>query len=137
MTIHPTSPSSLFDRVGGSSGIEAVVAEFYRRVTADPLLADWFDGVDMARLAAHQRRFLAAALGGPDRFAGRDLGSVHRRLNITGEAFDRVAGHLATALTVVGVHSDDVATIVDTVAGLRPVVVRAPVDPERRAGASG
>jgi len=130
MTVAPTSPSTLFDRIGGRSGVGTVVTAFYARVTADPLLAGWFDGVEMARLVAHQRRFLAAALGGPDRYGGRDLFAAHRRLGITDDAFDRVAGHLATALTDLGVHDDDVATIIGSVAGLRSVVVTPPVPPE-------
>jgi hemoglobin len=130
MTTTPTAPSTLFDRIGGQSGVGTVVAAFYGRVTADPLLAGWFDGVDMVRLVAHQRRFLAAALGGPDAYEGRDLSAAHRRLGITDEAFDRVAGHLATVLTDLAVPDDDVATIIGTVAGLRSVVVALPVSPE-------
>jgi hemoglobin len=130
MTTASTSPSTLFDRIGGQNGVATVVTAFYARVTADPLLAGWFDGLDMARLVAHQRRFLAAALGGPDRYGGRDLCAAHRRLGITDDAFDRVAGHLATALTDLGVHDDDVATILGSVAGLRSAVVAAPVPPE-------
>lgn len=121
----PTSSPTLFERIGGPGGVAAAVSSFYRRVTADPLLAPWFEGVDMDRLAAHQRWFLAAAVGGPDRFAGRDLGAAHQDLGITDAAFDRVAEHLAEALIEVGVGGDDVATIIATVAGLRPLIVDA------------
>ena len=43
----------------------------YRRVLADPELAPWFEGIDLDRLKAHQRSFLAAAFGGPRVFGGR------------------------------------------------------------------
>lgn len=121
----PTSTSTLFERIGGPGGAAAAVSVFYQRVIADPMLAPWFEGVDMDRLATHQRWFLAAALGGPDRFTGRDLGTAHHGLGITDAAFDRVAEHLTAALTEVGVEHGDVTTIIATVAELRAAVVEA------------
>ncbi|HSR25816.1 MAG TPA: hypothetical protein VLW53_19845 [Candidatus Eisenbacteria bacterium] len=56
---------SLFDRLGGAPAIIAAAELFYRQVLADPLLALYFDDVDMGRQVAKQAAFLTMALGGP------------------------------------------------------------------------
>jgi len=63
--------TSLFDRSGGAPAITAAAELFYRRVLADPLLAPYFDDVDMDRQVANQAAFLTMALRGPDRYTGR------------------------------------------------------------------
>src|SRR5262245_49676415 len=69
---------TLFDRLGGTVAIDAAVDVFYGRVLADPELAPFFARVDLRHLRAHQRAFLAMALGGPERYRGRDLSDAHR-----------------------------------------------------------
>ena len=98
---------TLFHRIGGAAALEAAVAEFYRRVLADPVLAPLFAGVDTARLQQHQRQFLALAMGGPSAYAGRNLGAAHRQLvkrhGLGDTHFDRVVQHLGDALGALGV----------------------------------
>lgn len=116
----------LYERLGGEAAIAAAVDRFYDRVIADPLLAPVFEGVDLERLRGHQRRFLTLAMGGPDAYAGRDLGTAHRRIaerhGLDDRHFDAVLGHLDASLDALGVA-----------AGLRAEVralaesVRAPV----------
>ena len=47
----------------------------------------------MDRQVTKQAAFLAMALGGPDRYTGRDLRTAHAGL--TDEHVDRVIGHIA------------------------------------------
>ncbi|MDH6179880.1 hemoglobin [Microbacteriaceae bacterium SG_E_30_P1] len=114
---------SLYDQVGGNAGMKAAVAVFYNRVTADDSLAPWFEGVDLSRLKAHQRAFLAAALGGPELFAGRELELAHAGLDITPEAFDSVVQHLTIALHDLGATDHVVAEVRERVNALRERVV--------------
>jgi hemoglobin len=107
-----------YDDLGGHDTMKVAVAVFYNRVTADPELAPWFDGIDLARLRAHQAAFLGAALGGPQAFAGRDLTTAHAGLGITGAAFDRMLGHLEFALRDVGA---DPGVVLDVLAVVRPL----------------
>ncbi len=118
--------STLFERIGGEPAIEAAVELFYRRLLEDSLLGPVFAGIDLPRLKGHQRRFLTLAMGGPDAYAGRDLGTAHRRIaerhGLDDRHFDAVLGHLDASLDALGVA-----------AGLRAEVqalaesVRAPV----------
>jgi hemoglobin len=117
---------SIYDRIGGADAVQAAVDQFYERLLADPGLAGYFDGVDLGRLKAHQRSFLAAALGGPQLFAGRDMAAAHARLAITGGAFDAVVGHLVDTLTDLGVPEQEIAEVGATLAPLRPEIVSVP-----------
>ena len=57
---------TLYDRIGGAPAVKAAVYIFYAKVLADPALAPFFDGVDMAKQVGKQRAFLVMAFGGPD-----------------------------------------------------------------------
>lgn len=102
---------SVYDEVGGAAAVKAAVTVFYDRVTADPDLEKWFRDVDLTRLKAHQRAFLAAAMGGPELFSGRTLGDAHAGLAITPAAFDAVVEHLATTLHDLGVADEVIAEV--------------------------
>lgn len=120
-----TALSSIFDAIGGRDAVTAAVDLFYAKVLADPHLAPYFTGTDLDRLRAHQRSFLTAALGGPQAYDGRSMAEAHDGLAITDAAFDRVALHLSSTLTDLGVDDETVGAIVGQVAGLRGDVVEA------------
>ncbi len=110
---------------GDDGRLKAAVAVLYNRATADPVLAPWFAGVDLARLKAHQRAFLAMTLGGPDTFSGRSLGAAHAGLAITDAAFDAMLGHLASALIDVGMEGSAVDGLIDRIRPVRNDIVTA------------
>jgi hemoglobin len=118
--------SSIFDAIGGRDAVTAAVDLFYAKVLADPDLAPYFTDVDLDRLRVHQRSFLTTALGGPQAYDGRAMADAHQGLAITDAAFDRVATHLSSTLTELGVDDETVGAIIGQVAGLRGDVVEAP-----------
>jgi hemoglobin len=95
-------PASAFARVGGAKAVVAVVEEFYARLLRDPRTAPAFAGLaadeGMAGLKRHQVLMLTQALGGPARYAGRDLGEAHADLAITEDTYRRVCLYLLTTL---------------------------------------
>jgi hemoglobin len=82
-------------------------------------------GTDLNRLKAHQRAFIAAAIGGPEIFQGRDMASAHAGLGIAGTDFDAVAGHLVDTLTGLGVPEETIGQIAGVLMPLRPDIVTA------------
>jgi hemoglobin len=105
-----TTQTTLYERLGGSAAIDAATEVFYRKVLADPLLAGYFDDVDMDRQIAKQAAFLTMALGGPSAYTGRDLRTAHAPLDGIGdEHVDRVLEHLAQTLRELGVRDADIA----------------------------
>jgi hemoglobin len=104
-----TTQTSLYDRVGGSAAVAAATELFYRKVLADPLLADYFDDVDMDHQIAKQEAFLTMAFGGPNAYTGRDLRSAHAGLaGIGDQHVDRVITHLAQTMRELGVSEADI-----------------------------
>jgi hemoglobin len=116
---------TLFDQVGGQAAVKTAVTVFYNRVTDDASLAQWFDGVDLSRLRAHQRAFLSAALDGPPVFAGRDLGEAHAGMAITDEAFDSIVRHLSVTLDDLAVPREVIVQVEQRLEALRAEIVSA------------
>src|SRR6185295_20386349 len=101
-----TTLAALYERLGGERGFHSIVDDFYERVLADPTLAPFFSGVNMAALKEHQAAFLIQALGGPNNYHGRDMEIAHAGLKIKAKDFYAVADHLVNALTAKGVDED-------------------------------
>ena len=116
---------SLYDEIGGQAAIKTAVTVFYNRVTEDETLATWFAGVDLSRLRAHQRAFLATALDGPPVFAGRNLREAHAGMEITHDAFTSIVTHLAVTLEDLGVAEHIVTAVESKLESLRGEVVQA------------
>jgi hemoglobin len=72
--------TSIYDSIGGEPALITVVDDLYQRVTADPKLAGFFAGTNMAKLKGRQVEFFAAALAAlrhiPVRPYGRHTGGA-------------------------------------------------------------
>jgi hemoglobin len=117
---------SIYDSIGGGPAVAAAVDDLYSRILADVRLAPFFTGTDLNRLKAHQRAFIAAAIGGPEIYSGRDMASAHARLAIAEADFDAVVAHLVATLEGLGVPQETIARIGEALAPLRGQIVTAP-----------
>jgi hemoglobin len=117
--------ATIYDEIGGATGVATAVDDFYARVLRDPEVGHYFDGIAMPRQIMHLRAFLAAALGGPELFSGRGLDAAHADLRITPEAFDAVVEHLAVTLHDLGTSDDIVRRVRVRLEGLRGDIVTA------------
>jgi hemoglobin len=93
------SAKSLFDKLGGTKSVEAVVDEFYKRVLADTELKPFFAKTNMTWLRMRQVQFLIQALGGPALYKGKGMKEAHAKMTIGQHHFDLVAMHLVDTLT--------------------------------------
>jgi hemoglobin len=114
---------NIYDSIGGAPAVRAAVDDFYARVLADRRLAPFFARTDLQRLKAHQRAFIAAAIGGPEVFAGRDMTAAHAGLGIGDADFDAVVAHLAGTLIALGVPDDTISQIGRALTPLRDDIV--------------
>jgi len=116
--------SSIYDRIGGQSAVSAATELFYRKVLADPVVAGYFDDIDMDAQLAKQAAFLTMVLGGPNNYTGRDLRAAHARLaGLDDEHFDHVATHLEATLRELGVGDAEVKEIMGVAGGARDDVL--------------
>ncbi|MCE3555009.1 group 1 truncated hemoglobin [Pseudonocardia sp. RS11V-5] len=111
--------ATIYDEIGGADAVAAAVDRFYVRVLGDPALVGYFDGIDMKRLKAHQRSFVAAAIGGPELYSGRPMKEAHARFRIQPDHFDLVVGHLVATLTELGVPAETIGQIGEKLAPLK------------------
>jgi hemoglobin len=116
-------PTSIFDALGGDAAVAAAVDGLYDRLIPDPLTGPYFDGVSLPDLKKHLRMFLAAALGGPEIYRGRDMRSAHAGLGITPAAWDRTVHHVVGVLADLGVEPALAARVVASLAPLRDRIV--------------
>jgi len=119
---------SIYDSIGGAAAVSAAVDDLYRRILGDPELVGYFTGVDVERVKAHQRIFIAAALDGPGTYRGRPMREAHAGLHIRDSDFGRVVDHLAATLTALGVADPTITRIADLLGPLRHQIVDQPVE---------
>jgi hemoglobin len=113
MDIPTTRAPTLYERVGGDTGITDLVGAFSRRVLADPLLAPFFGDASVERLQAMQIEFFGAALGGPQQYAGPAIHHVHRGRGIGSRHLTRFVELLVEAVgEVTRLDRDDVDAVV-------------------------
>lgn len=124
-TTHEEAPS-LYERLGKSDAITAVVGKFYELVLADDSLAPFFEDVDLKRLKRQQVQFLSQAFGGPARYRGRGMKEAHANLSIEQHHFDSVAAHLIAAMQELGVPQDLIDEVVAIAAPIATVIVKEP-----------
>jgi hemoglobin len=89
---------SLYERLGGIDAIKAVVNEFAGRVLADDRVNKKFAKSDAPRLVLHLQEQVCAATGGPCKYTGGDMKSVHKNMKVTEGEFTALVGDLVGAL---------------------------------------
>lgn len=114
---------TLFDRLGGSEGLDRLVANLSARLEADPALAPLFSEVDGPGLRQHRVHYLAAVLGGPEAYRGRGMREAHRPLGIDDALFDRFLGHVAESARAARIPAGPADELASFLRGLRPVIV--------------
>src|SRR6266704_1460591 len=79
--------TSLFDRLGGTDAITAVVKDFRDRCGGDSLINAKFARTDMARLTSMLIDQVSEATGGPAKYSGRDMNTAHADMAVTAGEF--------------------------------------------------
>ena len=102
---------SMFLRYGGFASVSKVVSAFYDKAIESPLLAPYFEHVDMPRLIDHQTKFVSALMGGPASYSNEELERVHSRLNINESEFQEMVDLLKETLEDFDFDDSDIATV--------------------------
>ncbi len=102
--------STLYEKLGGETAVNAAVDLFYTKVLADDRIKHFFDGVDMERQSGHQKRFLTYAFGGSPTYSGRSMRAAHEHLvkekGLNDAHFDAVLENLGNTLKELGVADE-------------------------------
>jgi hemoglobin len=110
---------SLYQRLGGEPALTAVVDDFVDHAAADPRV-DFTRGgryhqLDVPRLKRQLVNLVGQLTGGPQKYTGKDMKTLHAGMKITAAQFDALAADLAASLEkfkVPGREKDELLTIV-------------------------
>ena len=78
----PTMTKSLYERLGGAPKVAAIARDIVQAHLANPLIKTRFEIVDTAKLEANVRDFIGMGTGGSERYAGRDMPTAHKGMNV-------------------------------------------------------
>jgi hemoglobin len=89
---------SLYERLGGKEAITGVVDDFVKRVAADSQINRFFAAIDIATFKAALVDQICEASGGPCRYKGKDMKTVHKGMGVTNAHFDALVNDLVATL---------------------------------------
>lgn len=118
--------ASLYSRLGGSDGISAFTDDFLGRATNDPVIIPFFKGLstaDLQRIRQHVIELLCSATGGGCTYSGKDMKSVHARMEITNATWNAFTGHLNETVTRFQIADRERNELVVIIASLKKDVV--------------
>ena len=90
--------ASLYDRLGGEKGIDAIVTTFQKYMLSDPITAPYFSKTDMVVQAKREKQFVAMVTGGPQNYEGRSMKESHKDMKISQKEFDATWDNFEKAL---------------------------------------
>ena len=118
---------SLYERIGGTEMVEAIVDLFYEKVLLDMRLKHFFDETSMDHLYAHQKLFIMYIFGGAGSYVGKSMRDAHRHLvenmGLDDEHFDAMIENLENALIELDLDADSVAEAIEITESLRHKVL--------------
>jgi len=134
---------SLFDRLGGDAGIQAISEDFITRAMADPRVNFTRKGITQGGLSIHREKsmewdastanikllklhmseFLGLASGGPSVYQGRQMKDAHADLHITNAEFDAALGDLKATLDKMKIANKEQKELLAIMETTRPQIV--------------
>jgi hemoglobin len=98
--------ATLYDRLGRRDGIARITRELIKNHLANPLVNTRFGQIkDMDQVERNVIDFFCAGSGGPETYAGKDMLSTHRGMNVSEQEFVSVIDDAMAALQTCGVET--------------------------------
>lgn len=102
-TVAAPAQPTLYQQLGGAPAIAKVVDDFIAIVAADPRINFQFAKTNIARLKILLQQQFGEALGGPEKYTGRDMKAAHVGMGVTNAQFNALAEDLYEAMDKNGV----------------------------------
>jgi hemoglobin len=122
----------LWARLGGEPAVKAVVHDFVVKAAGDPKV-DFFrggkyslDAAGVAHLETTLVELVSTVSGGPLKYSGKDMKSVHAGMGITDEQFGAIAGDLIEVLKSYKVPQKEINELVGLIATTKKDIVEPP-----------
>jgi hemoglobin len=121
------SKDSLYSRLGGYDAIAAVVDDLLPRLVEDPLLRRFWTSPRSTDTGNRERQltvdFIAAAVGGPTFYLGRDMKTSHKGMGINKADYAAFEKLVAVTLEKFKVPQCERSDVMAFIAGLESEIV--------------
>jgi hemoglobin len=117
---------SLYERLGGKEAITAVVQDFLGRVINDSRINKFFENADPSRLERMLVDQICEATGGPCKYTGQDMKTVHKGMGISTQDFNALVEDLVATLDKFKVPQKEKEELINALAGMKNDIVEKP-----------
>jgi len=114
---------SLYDRVGGREGINAVVADTVARHLVNEKISHLMEGVDADHLIKQVTDFLVVGTGGEGEYTGRSMADAHAHMGLSNVEFLAAGNDLGESMKAAGWGENEIQEVLCAFVGLRGEVV--------------
>jgi hemoglobin len=114
---------SLYQRLGGSPAVVAVIDDFVGRCAGDARINQKFARTDVPRLKQMLVDQVTAATGGPATYSGRSMAETHGGMGVTAGEFDALVADLVATLDGFSVPAAEQQELLGILAPLRGDIV--------------
>lgn len=119
------APKTLYDRLGGRDALIGIVEDFLTSVAADKRIAPFFQGVDTQGLRQKLVDQLCELAGGPCKYTGRDMATMHDGMAIKQEHWDAFVEDLTRSLAKFKVAEPEQKDLLEIIAKMHDEIVGA------------
>jgi hemoglobin len=117
--------NSLFDRLGGTAGIDRIVDDVMAAHMSNPVIKTRFENAkDLDRAGRMAKEFLAAGSGGPAAYTGKDMLAAHKGMNISEQEFLAATDDILGALDKNKVGEDVKKDVLAILYSLKETIIR-------------
>jgi hemoglobin len=120
--------TTLFERLGRTSGIDSLVHAIIEAHMINPVIAARFvpykdDPKRLAELTQHLSKFMEAGSGGTQAYAGRSMPDAHRGLNISNAEYMAAMDDIMGVLRSRDIDADSQKDVLAILYTLKPEIV--------------
>jgi hemoglobin len=116
--------NSLYERLGGSDRIRAIMNDTVDLHLKNPLVSPRFKDHDIAKLKQLGYEFFCMGSGGPQAYTGRDMRAAHAGMNISEQEFIAVVDDIVAAMDKNGVGPAEKGEVIAILYSLKGDVIR-------------
>jgi len=115
--------SSLYERLGGTDGITAIVNDIVDFHLNNPRIAPRYADSDVSAVKNAVTTFFIAGSGGPNVYEGKDMLSAHRGMNINDAEFVAVIDDAMAALDKNGIGQREKEEVLFILYGMKREII--------------
>jgi len=116
-------PKPLYERLGGTPAITAVVEEFVTTTGSDPRISQFFINADIPRLKKLMVEQICHDTGGPCEYTGKTMKESHANMHVNAKAFEAFIDDLTKTLAKLKVPQQETSEVLAAFNGMRADVV--------------